>query len=94
MYSEKEGRNQSHPWQIHTDITTVQRWSAPLWGSGVAHLIVHDEVDASTYSKMGEICQGEGLRYYALAWKRSIAMNLYITYIERLCYNITTTTIF
>lgn len=38
-----------------TDIAAVERGSPPLRGSGITHLVVHNEMDASTDSVVGEL---------------------------------------
>lgn len=40
---------------IPTNITAVQGRASSLRGSGIAHLIVHNKVDASTNSEVREI---------------------------------------
>lgn len=59
-----------------TDITAVQRRSRPLRRSGVAHLVVDNQVDAATHSVVGEVWQGQSFRYNPLASEGAVTMDL------------------
>lgn len=59
-----------------TDIAAVQRRSRPLRRSGVAHLVVDNQVDAATHSVVGEVGQGQSFRYNPLASEGAVTMDL------------------
>lgn len=59
-----------------TDIAAVQRRSRPLRRSGVAHLVVDNQVDAATHSVVGEVGQGQSFRDNPLASEGAVTMDL------------------